>query len=221
MLHCVSNAASRTAGGVDDRPSGRPQLRRKGSGMPPEAGYPGSDRGRGFMRSGVAITRAHVFVGNLPHGFVRMSGWCRGVSDAVRDRLERRRRRDPVTGAKLRYGFVDIATEKAAKAGDRRGLNGTQLGGSKLLVQLSEKPAKKPRVRPASQGAPSAQFVAHHAAARMTAHAPATTRTSFQRWRGSQPSLSRSSAVRCARSRRPAPHALCAPAQRRKRIVLT
>jgi RNA recognition motif-containing protein len=51
--------------------------------------------------------------------------------------------RDPVTGAKLRYGFVDIATEKAAKAAIE-GLNGTQLDGSKLSVQLSEKPVKKP-----------------------------------------------------------------------------
>jgi RNA recognition motif-containing protein len=50
--------------------------------------------------------------------------------------------RDPNTGARLRYGFVDIATEKAAKAAIA-GLNGTQVGGSKLSVQMSEKPAKK------------------------------------------------------------------------------
>jgi RNA recognition motif-containing protein len=51
--------------------------------------------------------------------------------------------RDPTTGARLRYGFVDIATEKAAKAAIN-GLNGTQLDGSKLSVQASEKPVKKP-----------------------------------------------------------------------------
>jgi len=54
------------------------------------------------------------------------SAWCLSAAIA----------RDPATGARLRYGFVDIATEKAAKAAIA-GLNGTQLDGSKLSVQLS------------------------------------------------------------------------------------
>jgi RNA recognition motif-containing protein len=63
--------------------------------------------------------------------------------------------RDPVTGARLRYGFVDIATEKAAKAAIA-GLDGTKLEGSKLSVQLSEKPAKKaPGAGPARRPSPS------------------------------------------------------------------
>jgi RNA recognition motif-containing protein len=84
--------------------------------------------------------KGNVFVGNLPHDFPdeRLAE----TFDPFGMVLSAAVARDPVTGARLRYGFVDIATEKAAKAAIA-GLNGTQLDGSKLLVQLSEKPAKK------------------------------------------------------------------------------
>jgi RNA recognition motif-containing protein len=89
-------------------------------------------------------TRKHkgnVFVGNLPQDFSEER--LAEAFDPFGIVLSAAIARDPVTGAKLRYGFVDIATEKAAKAAIS-GLNGTQLDGSKLSVQLSEKPVKRP-----------------------------------------------------------------------------
>jgi RNA recognition motif-containing protein len=89
-------------------------------------------------------TRKHkgnVFVGNLPPEFSEER--LAEAFDPFGIVLSAAIARDPVTGAKLRYGFVDIATEKAAKAAIS-GLDGTQLAGSKLSVQLSEKPVKKP-----------------------------------------------------------------------------
>jgi len=84
--------------------------------------------------------KGNVFVGNLPPDLAdeRLAE----AFDPFGIVLSAAVARDPVTGVRLRYGFVDIATEKAAKAAVA-GLNGTQLGGSKLSVQMSEKPAKK------------------------------------------------------------------------------
>jgi RNA recognition motif-containing protein len=84
--------------------------------------------------------KGNVFVGNLPSDF--SDERLAEVFDPFGIVLSAAIARDPNTGARLRYGFVDIATEKAAKAAIA-GLNGTQVGGSKLSVQLSEKPAKK------------------------------------------------------------------------------
>jgi RNA recognition motif-containing protein len=85
--------------------------------------------------------KGNVFVGNLPPNLAdeRLAE----AFDPFGMVLSAAVARDPTTGARLRYGFVDIATEKAAKAAIN-GLNGTQLDGSKLSVQASEKPAKKP-----------------------------------------------------------------------------
>jgi RNA recognition motif-containing protein len=85
--------------------------------------------------------KGNVFVGNLPPNLTdeRLAE----AFDPFGMVLSAAVARDPTTGARLRYGFVDIATEKAAKAAIN-GLNGTQLDGSKLSVQASEKPAKKP-----------------------------------------------------------------------------
>ena len=85
--------------------------------------------------------KGNVFVGNLPTNFTDEQ--LAETFDPYGMVLSAAIARDPNTGARLRYGFVDIATEKAAKAAIT-GLNGTQVGGSKLSVQLSEKPAKKP-----------------------------------------------------------------------------
>jgi RNA recognition motif-containing protein len=85
--------------------------------------------------------KGNIFVGNLPHDF--SDERLAEAFDPYGIVLSAAIARDPNTGARLRYGFVDIATEKAAKAAIA-GLNGTQVGGSKLSVQLSEKPAKKP-----------------------------------------------------------------------------
>src|ERR1700761_8875632 len=131
-MQCRSNAAMRQcasnrAAGVDDAP-GRPQLRRQEL----------IARGRGSMRS--RNHKGNVFVGNLPTGFTdeRLAE----VFDPFGMVLSAAIARDPNTGARLRYGFVDIATEKAAKAAIA-GLDGTQVEGSKLSVQMSEKPGKK------------------------------------------------------------------------------
>jgi RNA recognition motif-containing protein len=51
--------------------------------------------------------------------------------------------RDPSTGARLRYGFVDIATERAmVKA--ITALDGSEIDGCKLNVKPRERAAKKP-----------------------------------------------------------------------------
>jgi len=96
--------------------------------------------------------KGNVFVGNLPPEITdeRLAE----VFDPFGIVLSAAIARDPVTGARLRYGFVDIATEKAAKAAIA-GLNGTQVDGSKLSVQMSEKPAKKAPGAARGPGAPA------------------------------------------------------------------
>ena len=84
--------------------------------------------------------KGNVFVGNLPADF--SDERLAEAFDPFGMVLSAAIARDPVTGARLRYGFVDIATEKAAKAAIAA-LNGTKLDGSKLSVQMSEKPVKK------------------------------------------------------------------------------
>src|SRR5262249_51496413 len=109
--------------------------------------------------------KGNIFVGNLPTDF--SDERLAEAFDPYGIVLSAAIARDPVTGARLRYGFVDIATEKAAKAAIA-GLNGTQVDGSKLSVQLSEKPTKKaagatPTRRP--QAKPALRMPAHDAAA--------------------------------------------------------
>ena len=100
--------------------------------------------------------KGNVFVGNLPPDFPdeRLAE----AFDPFGIVLSARVARDPDTGARLRYGFVDIATERAAtKAIDA--LHGTEIDGCKLNVKASEKkpkgangnpPGGKPR-RPAAR----------------------------------------------------------------------
>ncbi|HEU0217925.1 MAG TPA: RNA-binding protein [Stellaceae bacterium] len=100
--------------------------------------------------------KGNIFVGNLPSDF--SDERLAEAFDPFGIVLSAAIARDPNTGARLRYGFVDIATEKAAKAAIA-GLNGTQVGGSKVSVQMSEKPAKKapgagPAKRPRLAAAP-------------------------------------------------------------------
>jgi len=86
-------------------------------------------------------SKGNVFVGNLPPDFAdeRLAE----AFDPFGIVLSAAVARDPNTGVRLRYGFVDIATEKAAKAAVSA-LDGTKIDGSKLSVQMSEKPVKKP-----------------------------------------------------------------------------
>ena len=60
--------------------------------------------------------------------------------------------RDPETGKRLRYGFVDIATERAAKFAVES-MNGAAIDGYNLDVRISERPVtgKKPRAGGAPQ----------------------------------------------------------------------
>jgi RNA recognition motif-containing protein len=108
--------------------------------------------------------KGNVFVGNLPPDFPdeRLAE----AFDPFGIVLSARVARDPDTGARLRYGFVDIATERAAtKAIDA--LHGTEIDGCKLNVKASE---KKPK------GAPGGKPVGPRAGARRQAPRPAPRR---------------------------------------------
>jgi RNA recognition motif-containing protein len=98
--------------------------------------------------------KGNVFVGNLPPDFPdeRLAE----AFDAFGIVLTAAVARDPSTGARLRYGFVDIATERAATKAIAA-LDGSEIDGCKLKVKPRE-PAKKtqggrPR-RPALRTAP-------------------------------------------------------------------
>ncbi len=60
--------------------------------------------------------------------------------------------RDPASGKRLRYGFVDIATERAAQRAVEA-MNGAALDGHNLDVRISERPA--PKKPPPRAGAPA------------------------------------------------------------------
>ena len=64
--------------------------------------------------------------------------------------------RDPETGKRLRYGFVDIATEKAAKLAVES-MNGTQIDGHNLDVRISERPTKASKQKRPAARHPSAR----------------------------------------------------------------
>jgi hypothetical protein len=96
-------------------------------------------------------SKGNVFVGNLPPDFPdeRLAE----TFDPFGIVLTARVARDPDTGARLRYGFVDIATERAAtKAIDA--LHGTEIDGCKLNVKASE---KKPKGAPGAKPGPRRQ----------------------------------------------------------------
>ena len=100
--------------------------------------------------------KGNVFVGNLPPDFPdeRLAE----TFDPYGIVLSAAVARDPQTGARLRYGFVDIATEKAATAAITA-LDGSQVDGCKLNVKASErkaggkKPGGAPPRRPPFRGA--------------------------------------------------------------------
>jgi RNA recognition motif-containing protein len=59
--------------------------------------------------------------------------------------------RDPANGKRLRYGFVDIATERAANLAVAA-MNGNKIHGYTLDVRISERPAAPKK--PARAGSP-------------------------------------------------------------------
>jgi RNA recognition motif-containing protein len=82
--------------------------------------------------------KGNVFVGNLPPDFPdeRLAE----AFDPYGIVLSAAVARDPQTGARLRYGFVDIATEKAATQAIAA-LDGSEVDGCKLNVKASERKA--------------------------------------------------------------------------------
>ncbi|MGC2202377.1 MAG: RNA-binding protein [Stellaceae bacterium] len=98
--------------------------------------------------------RGNVFIANLPPEFPDEQ--LAEAFDSFGIVLSASVARDPSTGKRLRYGFVDIATERAAKLAVES-MNGAEIDGHKLDVRISEKPtapnkpprpAAKPRTPP-------------------------------------------------------------------------
>jgi len=93
-------------------------------------------------------SRGNIFVANLPPDFT--DDELAETFDSFGIVLSASIARDAGTGKRLRYGFVDIATERAANLAVA-GLRGTQVHGYTLDVRISERPAaakKSARVSP-------------------------------------------------------------------------
>jgi hypothetical protein len=117
----------------------------------------------------VRNNKGNVFVGNLPPDFPdeRLAE----AFDPFGIVLSAVVARDPATGARLRYGFVDIATERAA-SNAISALDGSEIDGCKLNVKARDKVPKKPGGRPAMRG-PAARRPAREAG-EPPPHRPAT-----------------------------------------------
>jgi RNA recognition motif-containing protein len=97
--------------------------------------------------------RGNVFVANLPPEI--SDEQLAEAFDAFGIVLSATVAHDPETGKRLRYGFVDIATERAAKLAVES-MNGAAIDGYNLDVRISERPvtAKKPRAAAVPQRSP-------------------------------------------------------------------
>ncbi|HEV2337049.1 MAG TPA: RNA-binding protein [Stellaceae bacterium] len=122
--------------------------------------------------------KGNVFVGNLPPDFPdeRLAE----AFDPFGIVLTAAVARDPSTGARLRYGFVDIATEKAATQAIAA-LDGSEIDGCKLNVKPRERAAtaKQPadgRPRRPTSGAVARNGVPHAAAPNGISHPAASMR---------------------------------------------
>jgi len=93
----------------------------------------------------VRNNKGNVFVGNLPLAF--SDERLAETFDPYGIVLIAAVARDPETGARLRYGFVDIATEKAATLAITA-LDGSEVDGCKLNVKMSERKAKNGAKKP-------------------------------------------------------------------------
>jgi RNA recognition motif-containing protein len=136
--------------------------------------------------------RGNVFVANLPPDLTEDE--LAEAFDPFGIVLSAFIARDPESGKRLRYGFVDIATERAAKLAVEA-MNGTAIGGHNLDVRISEHPnkAKKratPRAaprRPSPRPAPHGNDGAEAAEDVFTTPAPARRQPTFQVERRSLP----------------------------------
>jgi RNA recognition motif-containing protein len=101
--------------------------------------------------------RGNVFVANLPPEFsddqLAEAFDCFGIV------LSATIARDPASGKRLRYGFVDIATERAAKLAIES-MNGAPIDGYNLEVKMSDRSTAKKLPRPAQRPQPSGRRVA-------------------------------------------------------------
>jgi RNA recognition motif-containing protein len=95
--------------------------------------------------------RGNVFVANLPPEF--SDDQLAEAFDSFGIVLSASVARDPATGKRLRYGFVDIATERAAKLAVES-MNGAAIDGYNLDVRISERPAVAKRAPRAAAGPP-------------------------------------------------------------------
>jgi RNA recognition motif-containing protein len=97
-------------------------------------------------------TRGNIFIANLPPDFT--DDELAEAFDPHGIVLSAFIARDPESGKKLRYGFVDIATEQAA---DRAvaAMHGVSVHGYHLDVHRAERPAKKPAPKTAAPPARS------------------------------------------------------------------
>src|ERR1700681_2372373 len=97
----------------------------------------------------VRNNKGNVFVGNLPPDFPdeRLAE----AFDPFGIVLTAAVARDPSTGARLRYGFVDIATERAVTQAITA-LDGSEIDGCKLNVKPRERAKKLAAVRPHRTG---------------------------------------------------------------------
>jgi RNA recognition motif-containing protein len=89
----------------------------------------------------VRNNKGNVFVGNLPPEFT--DDRLAETFDPFGIVLSAIVARDPATGARLRYGFVDIATERAASKAIES-LDGSEVDGCKLNVKPRDKTPKRP-----------------------------------------------------------------------------
>lgn len=100
-------------------------------------------------------SRGNLFVANLPPEF--SDDQLAEAFDSCGIVLSAAIARDPVTGKRLRYGFVDIATERAAKFAVEA-MNGTAIDGHNIEVRISERTTgTKSPPRPTSRAQPPLQ----------------------------------------------------------------
>src|ERR1700730_12419399 len=93
--------------------------------------------------------RGNVFVANLPPEFTDEE--LAETFDSFGMVLRASIARDPANGKRLRYGFVDIATERAANLAVAA-MNGNKIHGYTLDVRISERPPAPKK--PARAGSP-------------------------------------------------------------------
>ena len=127
--------------------------------------------------------RGNVFVANLPPEFT--DDELAETFDSFGIVLSASIARDPANGKRLRYGFVDIATERAANHAVAA-VNGTQIHGYTLDVRISERsaaarkpahgdpPSRRPSIRLMTPADAEGEKIAGNFSRRLQPRKPAT-----------------------------------------------